>query len=90
MHLSKDLVDESIIISDMFDLDEYLAMDLLYTAQRQMGQHPGLPRGLVAILLYYDGRKSIVYSLRDLFQATSGMSWVTDASKEVLRDSSFS
>ncbi|XP_055844433.1 nuclear pore complex protein Nup205 [Episyrphus balteatus] len=83
MLLSKDLVDESIIISEMFNLDEFIALELLCTAQRQMPQHPGLPRGLVAILLYYDGRKAIACSLRDLFQASSGVSWCTDAPKEV-------
>ena len=29
--LSKELVDEAIIISDMYDLNEYLALDLLCT-----------------------------------------------------------
>ena len=72
------MVDEAIIISDMFDLDELIAVELLCTAQRQMFQHPGLPRGLVAVLLYYDGRKAIVSALRDLFQVTNGVSWVVD------------
>ncbi|XP_020811947.1 nuclear pore complex protein Nup205 [Drosophila serrata] len=83
MHLSQDLIDEAFILSDMFDLDEVFAMELLYTAQRQQMHHPGLPRGLVAVLLYYDGRKAISCALRDMFQAVSGVSWSTELPREV-------
>ncbi|XP_017055499.1 nuclear pore complex protein Nup205 [Drosophila ficusphila] len=81
--LSQDLVDEAIILSDMFDLDEVFAVELLCTAQRQQLHHPGLPRGLVAVLLYYDGRKAISCALRDMFQAVSGVSWSTELPREV-------
>lgn len=43
----------------------------------------GLPRGLVAILLYYDGRKCLVASLKELFQARYGSSWCTDTPHEI-------
>lgn len=36
---------------------------------------PNLTRGLVAVLLYYDGRCSLVASLRTLIQAREGISW---------------
>lgn len=39
--LPKDLVDECIILSDMYDLEEYIALELLCTAQQQMHHHPG-------------------------------------------------
>ncbi|XP_035778429.1 nuclear pore complex protein Nup205-like [Anopheles albimanus] len=81
--LSKDLVDESIILSDMFDLNEYVALELLCTSQQQLVNHPGLTRGLVAVLLYYDGRKSLVASLKQLLKSRAGVSWCTDASPEV-------
>ncbi|KAL1374498.1 hypothetical protein pipiens_018057, partial [Culex pipiens pipiens] len=81
--LSKDLVDESVILSDMYDLNELIVLELLCTAQQQMPNHPGLPRGLVAVLLYYDGRKSLVASLKELFQARAGVSWCTDAPQEI-------
>lgn len=67
----------------MFDLDEFNALELLCTAQRRAAQHPGLPRGLIAILLYYDGRKSITYALRDLFHVTHGVSWVSELPHDV-------
>uniref|UniRef100_A0A1B0CE99 Nuclear pore complex protein n=1 Tax=Lutzomyia longipalpis TaxID=7200 RepID=A0A1B0CE99_LUTLO len=81
--LSKDLVDESIIISDMFDLNEFCALQLLCTAQQQMPNNPGLTRGLVAVLLYYDGRKALVSTLKELFQARVGVSWCAVISPEL-------
>ncbi|XP_067638350.1 nuclear pore complex protein Nup205 isoform X3 [Eurosta solidaginis] len=81
--ISKELIDEALIISDMFNVDEMMAMELLCTAQREMSRHPGLSRGLVAVLLYYDGKKTLVHSLRDLFRATSGISWITEIPKEI-------
>ena len=82
--LSKSMVEECIIISDMFNLNEHIALMLLCTAQQQMALHPGLPRGLVAILLYYDGRKAITATLKELFKARNGISWCTDAAPEVI------
>lgn len=62
----------------MFNLNEFIALELLTTAQQQMSQHPGLPRGLVAILLYYDGRKTLTSTLKDLMQARMGIGWCTE------------
>lgn len=81
--LSKDLVDETIIISDMYDLNEYIALELLCTAHQQMPNHPGLYRGLVAILLYYDGRKTLTTTLKDIFQAREGISWRLESPPEI-------
>jgi nuclear pore complex protein Nup205 len=67
----------------MYNLNEFVSLELLTTAQQQMPQYPGLPRGLVAILLYYDGRKAIVSALKDLMQARLGVSWCTDASNDI-------
>ncbi|XP_046996965.1 nuclear pore complex protein Nup205 [Schistocerca americana] len=83
--LSKEIVDEAIIISDMYDLNEFVALDLLCTAQQRMPHHPGLPRGLVAVLLYYDGRRALVYALRALVQARNGISWTVSSTEEVTR-----
>jgi nuclear pore complex protein Nup205 len=49
-----------------------------------MPYHPGLTRGLVAVLLYYDGRKSIATALRALVQARRGISWTLESSEEVV------
>jgi nuclear pore complex protein Nup205 len=82
--LPKELLDEVVIISDMYDLNEYMAVDLLSTAQQQLPYYPGLTRGLVAVLLYYDGRKSIAATLRTLVQARRGILWTLDSSEEVV------
>lgn len=67
----------------MYNLNEFIALELLTTAQQQMPQYPGLPRGLVAVLLYYDGRKALMSALKDLMQARLGVSWCTDVSNDV-------
>lgn len=69
----------------MYNLNEYMALELLCTAQQQIPHHPGLPRGLVAILLYYDGRKILVTTLKELCQAREGISWCVELSSEVTR-----
>jgi len=81
--LSKDLVDETCILAEMYNLNEFIALELLTSSQQQMPQHPGLPRGLVAILLYYDGRKSLTCALKDLMQARFGVAWCTDVSNDI-------
>ncbi|XP_052758828.1 nuclear pore complex protein Nup205 isoform X2 [Galleria mellonella] len=82
--LSKELVDEAIIISDMYNVNEYLALELLHTAQRQSPRHPGLPRGLVAILLLYDGRQALVRALKELVMARDGVCWCISAREEIV------
>lgn len=59
----------------MYNVSEYLALELLHTAQRQAPRHPGLPRGLVAVLLYYDGRRALVQALKELVMARDGVCW---------------
>lgn len=81
--LSHELFQEVTIISDMYDLNEYMALDLLCTAQIQLSYHPGLTRGLVAVLLYYDGRKALVGALKLLMQARHGVLWRTDVTDGV-------
>ena len=52
-------------------------------AEEQLCQYPGLTRGLVAVLLYYDGRKALVHALRTLIQGRSGVSWTLGASDDI-------
>lgn len=72
------------IISNMFNMNEYIALELLCTAKLQMPYHPGLPRGLVAVLLYYDGRKTVASILEKLFQTRSGLLWTADIPKDII------
>ncbi|XP_061722794.1 nuclear pore complex protein Nup205 [Cydia pomonella] len=83
--LSKELVDEAIIISDMFNVNEYLALELLHTAQRQGPRHPGLARGLLAVLLYYDGRRALLQALKDTLTARDGVCWSINAREDIVK-----
>ncbi|XP_068628673.1 nuclear pore complex protein Nup205 [Battus philenor] len=82
--LSKELVDEAIIISDMYNVNEYVCLELLHTAQRQAPRYPGLARGLLAVILQHDGRRALVQALRDLVVARDGVSWSINAREEVV------
>ncbi|XP_039765350.1 nuclear pore complex protein Nup205 isoform X2 [Pararge aegeria] len=82
--LSKELVDEAIIISDMYNANEFACLELLHTAQRQSARRPGLARGLLAVFLYYDGRRALVQALRELIMARDGVSWSINAREEVV------
>ncbi|CAB3379464.1 Hypothetical predicted protein [Cloeon dipterum] len=75
LHVSRELMEETIILSDMFGINEYVALDLLGVAEMQMQHFPDLTRGLVAVMLYYDGRKAVCDSLWLLAQARRGISW---------------
>lgn len=59
----------------MYNVNEYLALELLHTAQRQSPRHPSLARGLVAVLLYYDGRRALVQALKELVMSGQGVCW---------------
>lgn len=81
--LSKELYQEAIILSDMFEINEFVALDLLCTATMQMPYYPSLPRGLVAVLLYYDGRKALVTTLLYLVQARKGVQWCVKVNPDI-------
>lgn len=48
-----------------------------------MSYHPGLTRGIVAVLLYYDGRKALVSTLRTLVQVRKGISWSVEIDEQL-------
>ncbi|XP_072935362.1 nuclear pore complex protein Nup205 [Epargyreus clarus] len=82
--LSKELVDEAIIISDMLNANELACVELLHAAQRQAARRAGPARGLLAVLLYHDGRRALVHALRDLVTARDGVSWSINGREEIL------
>ncbi|KAF8773925.1 Nuclear pore complex protein Nup205 like protein [Argiope bruennichi] len=81
--LPQSLIDEALIISDMFDLNELTSLELLISGQQQQPRFPGLTRGLVAMLLYYDGRRNLVNALQLLVQAREGRTWTLGISSEL-------
>ncbi|XP_071943661.1 nuclear pore complex protein Nup205-like [Antedon mediterranea] len=82
--LPEEFIKESLIISDLFDLNEYSAVELLLAGEQQQPHYPGLPRGLVAVLLYYDGRRSIVNALHLLIQSCKGRTWTLELDEELM------
>ncbi|XP_033629784.1 nuclear pore complex protein Nup205-like [Asterias rubens] len=81
--LPKQFIEEALLISDLFDLNEYAAVELLLSGEQQQPHFPGLARGLVAVLLYYDGRRSIVNALQLLVQSRKGRTWTLELDEEV-------
>ena len=68
-------IDEALILSDTLDLNEFSSVELLLTAEQQQPRFPWLPRGLVSVLLYHDGRQCLLRALKILIQARDGVSW---------------
>eukprot|EP00095_Tigriopus_kingsejongensis_P011855 maker-scaffold180_size281610-snap-gene-0.27 protein:Tk11855 transcript:maker-scaffold180_size281610-snap-gene-0.27-mRNA-1 annotation:"nuclear pore complex protein nup205" len=77
------VVEEALILAELFDMNEISSLQLLLLGEEQLNQYPGLTRGLVAVLLYYDGRKSLVQSLRTLIQGRSGVTWTLELPEEI-------
>uniref|UniRef100_A0A8C5KMV8 Nucleoporin 205 n=1 Tax=Jaculus jaculus TaxID=51337 RepID=A0A8C5KMV8_JACJA len=50
----------------------------------QQPHFPGLTRGLVAVLLYWDGKRCIANSLRALIQSRRGKTWTLELSPEMV------
>ncbi|XP_075548695.1 nuclear pore complex protein Nup205 [Dermacentor variabilis] len=82
--LPQDVVGEALLLSEMFDLNELASLELVLAAQQQLPLFPELTRGLVAVLLYYDGRRALVNALRTLVQVTEGRTWTVGLNADVL------
>ncbi|KAM9377048.1 nuclear pore complex protein Nup205 isoform 2-T2 [Pholidichthys leucotaenia] len=82
--LPERLLAEAFILSDLFDLGELAALELLLAGEQQQPHFPGLTRGLVAVLLYWDGRLSVASSLRALIQSRHGKTFTLDLSGELV------
>ena len=68
-------IDEALILSNILDLNKFSSVELLLTAEQQQPRFPWLSRGLVSVLLYHDGRQSLLRALKILIQAREGISW---------------
>lgn len=71
-NLTKAIIAEVAIISGLYDLDEHKTLELLWAAEHRLAQFPGLTRGLIGVLLYWDGRYSLVHALNTLCQTSFG------------------
>ncbi|KAK7106896.1 nuclear pore complex protein Nup205-like [Littorina saxatilis] len=81
---TQQFVSEALILSDLFEMDELAAVELLMAGENQLSNYPGLTRGLVAVILFYDGQRSVVCSLRTLLQAREGHTWTLGVSPELV------
>ena len=49
MRLSQSLVEEALIVSDLFKLNELSSLQLLLHGEEQLPQYPGLTRGNIPL-----------------------------------------
>ncbi|XP_075458683.1 nuclear pore complex protein Nup205 [Ascaphus truei] len=82
--LPEQLIKEAFILSDLFNIGEVAAVELLLAGEHQQPHFPGLTRGLVAVLLYWDGKRCIANSLRTLIQSRRGKTWTLELSAELV------
>uniref|UniRef100_A0A672H1J2 Nucleoporin 205 n=1 Tax=Salarias fasciatus TaxID=181472 RepID=A0A672H1J2_SALFA len=82
--LPEQLLTEAFILSDLFDIGELSALELLLAGEQQQPYFPGLTRGLVAVLLYWDGKLCMASSLRSLIQSRQGKTFTLDLSAELV------
>ena len=47
-------------------MDEIKTLELLWASEIHLPQYPGLTRGLLAVLLYWDGRYALVSALKNI------------------------
>ncbi|KAM6946237.1 nuclear pore complex protein Nup205 [Aplochiton taeniatus] len=82
--LPEQLLTEAFILSDLFDIGELAALELLLAGEHQQPHFPGLTRGLVAVLLYWDGKLCVANSLRSLIQSRQGKTFTLELSEELV------
>ncbi|XP_038608368.1 nuclear pore complex protein Nup205 isoform X2 [Tachyglossus aculeatus] len=82
--LPEQLIREAFILSDLFDIGELAAVELLLAGEHQQPHFPGLTRGLVAVLLYWDGKRCLANSLKALIQSRRGKTWTLELSPELV------
>ncbi|XP_067090064.1 nuclear pore complex protein Nup205 isoform X1 [Osmerus mordax] len=82
--LPEQLLTEAFILSDLFDIGELAALELLLAGEHQQPYFPGVTRGLVAVLLYWDGKLCVANSLRSLIQSRHGKTFTLELSAELV------
>lgn len=81
--LPEQFVQEVLILSDVLELNEFVCADLLLAGEQQQPNFPGLTRGLVAVLLYHDGRRCLVSALKTLIQSREGITWTMGLNEDL-------
>ncbi|RWS24745.1 nuclear pore complex protein Nup205-like protein, partial [Leptotrombidium deliense] len=78
------MVEEALILSEMFDLNELISLELIITGSNHEPRFPGMSRGPIAVLLYYDSKLSLLTTLKTLLQSSSGRTWSLKLSKDII------
>ncbi|CAD6198178.1 unnamed protein product [Caenorhabditis auriculariae] len=66
--LDSDICAESLIVSEIFQLNELESLDLVLAGESQKVHFDGLNRGLIAVVCYYDAHRLLASALRDVLQ----------------------
>ena len=87
--LPQQVVEEALLLSSMFDINEFTALELIITGQDQVFRFPGMARGPVAVMLYYDAKRNFLQSLKTLLRSSTGRAWnpenQNDSNQDVFR-----
>lgn len=83
--LNPSLTKQVLEVSDILDINEKTAFELMLVAEQQLPRFPDYSREQVAILLYHDGRQSVYSALRALVQAREGNTWILELSPQVIK-----
>ncbi|KAH9283133.1 Nuclear pore complex protein [Echinococcus granulosus] len=71
--LTQDLIEETCCLSDLFDVNEITALELLLTAEGHLSSHSsGLSRAALAITLYFDAYCALAESLNAIIKRRIG------------------
>ena len=81
--IPQQMVEEALLISELFNINELVSLEFIVTATNQEARYPGLSRGPIAVLLWYDSRKSLLNSVKLLVHAKTGRSWSTKLNREI-------
>ncbi|XP_063674250.1 nuclear pore complex protein Nup205-like [Bolinopsis microptera] len=73
--LPKLFTQEVVLLSDVLKLNELVCVDLLLAGEEHLPRFPTLTRGLLAVLLFYDGKRSMATCLKTLVQMREGKTW---------------
>ncbi|KRZ86392.1 Nuclear pore complex protein [Trichinella sp. T8] len=78
IELSTTVINEALIISDTFDLNEIAAVDLLYLGERENFKQYGFTRGLCAVYLFFKRSWYFAEALRAIALNIKGRRWACD------------
>lgn len=66
--LDEEICSEALILSDIFQLNELEAVDLILAGEAQKIHFEGLNRGLIAVVCYYDAHRLLIATMRQMLK----------------------